>query len=165
MPKSVSQTIECSSIVMPDRQLEGEQASWVEVCSCLGVLKEVDQVTILGNLLLCHGGEALCDPTDHFLQHGLGHFREVMVKGVVATLIDLELFVCAGGVLVQHLGASDVAEHVSVAVQQQEGPADGGNLPLDTSHRSHHLRAKRHPQAAMVVQLIKVICLHLLLVP
>lgn len=39
MPKSVSQTIECSSIVMPDEQLEGEQASWVEVGSCLQVLK------------------------------------------------------------------------------------------------------------------------------
>lgn len=142
MPKCISQITECSSIVMPDRLLEGQRASWVEVGCCLGALTWSDQVTILGDLLLCNGREALCDPAGHFLQHGLSHFREVVVKSVIATLVDLELFVRARGVLVHHLGASDVAELVSVTVQQQEGPADGGDLPLDTSRRSHQLHAE-----------------------
>lgn len=51
MPKCISQTRECGSIVMSDRQLEGEQASWDKVGSCLGALTWVNQV-ILGALWL-----------------------------------------------------------------------------------------------------------------
>lgn len=60
-----------------------------------------------------------------------------------------------------HPGASDVAELVGVAVQQQEGPADGRDLPLDTCRRPHQLHAERHPHAAVEVQLVCVIRLHL----
>lgn len=60
-----------------------------------------------------------------------------------------------------HPGASDVAEFVSVAVQEQEGPVDGWDLPLDACRRPHELHAERHPHAAVEVQLICVICLHL----
>lgn len=58
-------------------------------------------------------------------------------------------------------GASDVTQPVGVAVEQQEGPADGRDLLLDARHRPHQLHAERHPQAAVVVQLVVVVRLHL----
>lgn len=60
-----------------------------------------------------------------------------------------------------HFGASDVAELVIVAVEDQERPADGRDLPLDTLCGSHQLYAKGHAQSAMVVQLVVVVRLHL----
>lgn len=60
-----------------------------------------------------------------------------------------------------HPGAPDVAELVGVAVQQQEGPADGRDLPLNARRRPHQLHAERHPHAAVEVQLVGVIRLHL----
>lgn len=60
-----------------------------------------------------------------------------------------------------HHGASDVAELVGVAMQQQEGPIDGRDLLLDTLRGPHQLHAERHPHAAVEVQLIGVIRLHL----
>lgn len=35
------------------------------------------------------GGEALCDPAGHVLQHRLSHLGEVVVESVVASFIDL----------------------------------------------------------------------------
>lgn len=73
----------------------------------------------------------------------------------------LEFLVCARSVLVHHHGASDVTQPVGVAVEQQEGPADGRHLLLDARHRPHHLHAEGHPQAAVVVELVGVVRLHL----
>lgn len=61
------------------------------------------------------------------------------------TRANLEFLVCTGRVLVHHHGASDVAQPVGVAVEQQEGPADGRDLLLDARHRPHQLHAERHP--------------------
>lgn len=41
-------------------------------------------------LLRCHRGKALRDPTGHLLQDRLGHLWEVLVQGVVASLVDLD---------------------------------------------------------------------------
>lgn len=40
-------------------------------------------------LLRCHRGEALRDPAGHLRHDGLGHLWEVLVQGVVASLVDL----------------------------------------------------------------------------
>lgn len=74
---------------------------------------------------------------------------------------NLEFLVCTGRVLVHRHGTSDVAQPVGIAVEQQEGPADGRDLLLDARHRPHQLHAERHPQAAVVVQLVVVVRLHL----
>lgn len=58
-------------------------------------------------------------------------------------------------------GAFDVTQPVGVAVEQQEGPADGRDLLLDARHRPHQLHAERHPHAAVVVQLVVVVRPHL----
>lgn len=60
-----------------------------------------------------------------------------------------------------HLGASDVTELIIVAVQEEKGPTDGRDLPLDARCRPHQLHAERHPHATMEVQFISVIRLHL----
>lgn len=73
----------------------------------------------------------------------------------------LEFLVCARGFLAHHFGASDVAELVGVAVQEQEGPGDGWDLPLDARRRPHQLHAERHPHPAVEVQLVSIIRLYL----
>lgn len=86
IPQCISQTKACSNIVMSDRLLQSEQASWSKVLPLCA-----DQSTFLRalRLLWCHHGEALCDPAGHLLYDGLGHFWEVVVKGVVASLVHL----------------------------------------------------------------------------
>lgn len=74
---------------------------------------------------------------------------------------NLEFLVRARRILVHRHGASDVTQPVGVAVEQQEGPADGRDLLLDARHRPHQLHAERHPHAAVVVQLVVVVRLHL----
>lgn len=60
-----------------------------------------------------------------------------------------------------HFGASDVAELVIVAVEDQERPADGRDLPLDSLCSSHQRDAEWHAHSAVVVQLVVVVGLHL----
>lgn len=84
-----------------------------------------------------------------------------MKKKKLNLYTHLEFLVCARSVLVHRHGASDVTQPVGVAVEQQEGPADGRHLLLDARHRPHHLHAEGHPHAAVVVELVGVIRLHL----
>lgn len=73
----------------------------------------------------------------------------------------LDFLICARSVLVHHQGTSDVTELVTVAMQQQEGPTHGRDFPLDSCCGPHQLHTKGHLHAAVKVQLICIICLHL----
>lgn len=89
MPKSIPQTREWYSYAWKTTGKwagplgGGWQLPWSAEC--------VARVTSLGALWLrwCCGGESLCDPAGRLLQHGFGHVWEVVVKGMVASLIDL----------------------------------------------------------------------------
>ena len=66
-------------------------ARWQTPWSKAGGEGVVDRIMFLGALrfLRCRGGQPLRDPSGHLLQHGLGHLWEVVVEGVVASVVDL----------------------------------------------------------------------------